>query len=460
MKNIVTISESQRRESRYRVSDHSRIRVIVRADAASDPIDAQLIDLSNNGLQLRSFGCLKFEQTIEVHVSALELQFDLVGSVKWLRPADESSWFVGCRIEPELSEQTLAKMASMAVLERRSGHRREVRLDAIVCGELEQISTPAVLRNLSEDGFGLASVESHDVGQRIRVQLRQLDGQPIDVSARVVWELKTHDGFVCGCSILNRECYSQLNELAEAHSIPFLSQPPPAPGKTPRMKYWVALAAAVLIVFATLFAMQNDPPLSEPPGLPRRSRAQRVPADSVVRRAQRAPDAREIHRSDAPPTAPPTTDEPLVKTSSRDDSPSPVAPRVTRKEAAAQLKLGLDYVVDLTRQLVESPHEPPSATTAKSTVPISREPTTPPREPISDIVTQQNEPPERAEKSPTEFRTWVDDTGRYRVVARVVAVQDDTVRLLKENGRYASVPLARLSPDDAQYIQRWIQASD
>ena len=57
------------------------------------------------------------------------------------------------------------------------------------------------------------------------------------------------------------------------------------------------------------------------------------------------------------------------------------------------------------------------------------------------------------------YRTWVDDTGRYRAVARIVAVEGDTVRLRKKNGRSATVPLDRLSPDDVRYVRRWLKAT-
>jgi hypothetical protein len=49
------------------------------------------------------------------------------------------------------------------------------------------------------------------------------------------------------------------------------------------------------------------------------------------------------------------------------------------------------------------------------------------------------------------MRTWIDDTGRYRTVARLVEVRPDGVRLLKANGRFSTVPFSRLSNHDRLY---------
>jgi hypothetical protein len=50
------------------------------------------------------------------------------------------------------------------------------------------------------------------------------------------------------------------------------------------------------------------------------------------------------------------------------------------------------------------------------------------------------------------LRNWVDDTGQFRVQARLVQVLDGRVRLLKTTGRTTTVPLTRLSPADRTYV--------
>lgn len=54
-----------------------------------------------------------------------------------------------------------------------------------------------------------------------------------------------------------------------------------------------------------------------------------------------------------------------------------------------------------------------------------------------------------------EFQTWVDNTGTYSVKAQLAVIYTDRVKLLKENGKYTTVPLSRLSDRDFAYVQ-WV----
>lgn len=57
-----------------------------------------------------------------------------------------------------------------------------------------------------------------------------------------------------------------------------------------------------------------------------------------------------------------------------------------------------------------------------------------------------------------EVRTWTDNTGAYSIEARVAVIFGDKVRLLKENGKYTTVPMERLSDFDRSYVQ-WVAES-
>lgn len=57
-----------------------------------------------------------------------------------------------------------------------------------------------------------------------------------------------------------------------------------------------------------------------------------------------------------------------------------------------------------------------------------------------------------------EFRSWVDNSGAYRVNARLAVIYSDKVKLLKENGKYTTVPINRLSKSDLEYVQ-WVAVS-
>jgi hypothetical protein len=55
------------------------------------------------------------------------------------------------------------------------------------------------------------------------------------------------------------------------------------------------------------------------------------------------------------------------------------------------------------------------------------------------------------------MRVWTDNTGSFSCRARLVRFMDGQVRLAKDNGRTTTVPLARLSAGDLEFVQ--LQAS-
>lgn len=52
------------------------------------------------------------------------------------------------------------------------------------------------------------------------------------------------------------------------------------------------------------------------------------------------------------------------------------------------------------------------------------------------------------------LRTWVDNTGKYQVQARLIAVTSSAVQLLKETGSTSTVPFQRLSEADRNYVEQ------
>jgi hypothetical protein len=53
----------------------------------------------------------------------------------------------------------------------------------------------------------------------------------------------------------------------------------------------------------------------------------------------------------------------------------------------------------------------------------------------------------------TRSRTWVDNTGQFSTNGRLIEIQANAVRLLKDNGRTCTVSYERLCPADAAYVQ-------
>ncbi|MDZ4851472.1 MAG: SHD1 domain-containing protein, partial [Pirellulaceae bacterium] len=57
-----------------------------------------------------------------------------------------------------------------------------------------------------------------------------------------------------------------------------------------------------------------------------------------------------------------------------------------------------------------------------------------------------------------DFREWIDNTGDYAVHARLAVIFPDRIRLLKENGKFTTVPMSRLSDADRDYVT-WVAVS-
>ena len=66
---------------------------------------------------------------------------------------------------------------------------------------------------------------------------------------------------------------------------------------------------------------------------------------------------------------------------------------------------------------------------------------------------QVTTPVEQSNSTPL-FRVWTDDTGDYRTVGQLVKISDTHIRLLKDNGRFSTVPKHRLSEGDLAYVQQ------
>ena len=52
------------------------------------------------------------------------------------------------------------------------------------------------------------------------------------------------------------------------------------------------------------------------------------------------------------------------------------------------------------------------------------------------------------------MRLWTDNTGKHQVQARLVEVRPTHVRLLKENGKFTTVPHSRLSRNDLAFVRQ------
>lgn len=79
----------------------------------------------------------------------------------------------------------------------------------------------------------------------------------------------------------------------------------------------------------------------------------------------------------------------------------------------------------------------------------------------SDVMPTEDETTDAAPASePVAVeRVWTDNTGKFKVTARLVVVLDDAVRLQKESGHFTTVPMRRLSNVDRQFVLGQAQLS-
>ncbi len=57
-----------------------------------------------------------------------------------------------------------------------------------------------------------------------------------------------------------------------------------------------------------------------------------------------------------------------------------------------------------------------------------------------------------------DYREWIDNTGDYSVHARLAVIFPDRIRLIKENGKFTTVPMSRLCEADRDYVT-WVAVS-
>lgn len=389
-------SEFRAREPRYRPNNDIALSVSLQREETAETHDAQLIDISSNGVRLRTAACLQFEETIAVHILTPETDFEfgMVGQVRWIRPASDGHWNAGCHIQPPLSEETLNQLAILHCIDRRCKTRSLVRHPAAVTAELQESKTAATINNVSDSGFGFSTSEPCAVHQKITVEVESATGETIGIAAWVVWEVKAGDTYTYGCSFLSPSCYDELRGLIELESTTSESDDTTAVAKVRQESFWVALAALIVFVIPCFMVVSID--AGHSPTVLTTSNQVKHLAESV-----------DAAGSDG---------------------------------AAGEMLTQIDVA-----EALESLDRHQAFDSGK----------------LQDEEDEASAPPPGEQwHLPVDYRDWIDNTGRYRVVARLEGVEGDVARLRKENGRQASVPLARLSQEDVLYVRRVLRNFD
>ncbi len=95
----------------------------------------------------------------------------------------------------------------------------------------------------------------------------------------------------------------------------------------------------------------------------------------------------------------------------------------------------------------------PADPTPPDVQPMPPQPPVPPAIPKKNPIDDDPFAPANKAVESGRIRTWTDNTGAFQVRAELVEVLDGKVRLLKDNGKFSTVPTERLSSDDVAFIR-------
>jgi len=108
------IAAFEARQPRHETLDATHLKVEIRQESASpsEPSEAQLVDLSRQGLGLRVPISLGLHEQVLVQILDEHSGFSIgiSGVVRWQKPADDGHHFIGLRFERELDWETMGEL--------------------------------------------------------------------------------------------------------------------------------------------------------------------------------------------------------------------------------------------------------------------------------------------------------------------------------------------------------------
>ncbi|MBW3596561.1 MAG: hypothetical protein KY475_04715, partial [Planctomycetes bacterium] len=193
----------------------------------------------------------------------------------------------------------------------------------------------------------------------------------------------------------------------------------------------------------------NPAPADDPPGAPPAAHphdTQAPPAaDPFGAPPAAEPEEKEEPAGDDPFGAPPPAAEPEAPAS---DDPFG-APPAAESGAAADDIFGA-ALPDDSGDVADS-EEPAPADDAAGSLDDLFAPPPAPEQPATEEAKEPAADPFGAADSLPE-RLWTDNTGTFEIRGRLAGALDEKIRILKDNGRYTTVPMRRLSDADQQYV--------
>jgi hypothetical protein len=209
-----------RKEERYRLRGSKAVRVEIETDTGDESrtLDAELLDISEGGVRLRSKTPVAMRDSLTINIMPAGFSKSLSARAKvcWTTLAPKGSHWLGCSIEPRIPPSVLEHLATGGVLERRHDSRRDVSMTLAACWELDPTRLEALVSNLSPGGACLAVAKPGNPGDRIRLTLPGDNQKPTYIFMTACWQIDTDDGFIVGCTFCHHRSYEKLLQLADA----------------------------------------------------------------------------------------------------------------------------------------------------------------------------------------------------------------------------------------------------
>lgn len=138
----------------------------------------------------------------------------LAAEVCWVNRGD-STTLVGCTFNPRLPIKLFKHLIQNGEVDRRPLNHCDGGPELTARWDLAGKKVPVILQDLCEGGFCAVATDPGEAGQRLHLHLTE--PEPAIIIAKTKWRLRVDNGFMVGCSLMNRRDYKRLERLQENH---------------------------------------------------------------------------------------------------------------------------------------------------------------------------------------------------------------------------------------------------
>lgn len=189
-------------------------------------IEGHLVDISENGLKIRSHFAFSFHEKLLLELPQLNWSEPLVVAVevRWTQPDHniEETWSTGCVISESFPDGYVDELARNGYIDRRESSRED--FDQIAQSKIESVASSheVVIVDVSAHGIGLRSPVPVEVGRRMQLEFRDKnqDGKLEKLTLRTIRTRVVDGGYFVGCKVLKGSTYRILGQSLSATITP------------------------------------------------------------------------------------------------------------------------------------------------------------------------------------------------------------------------------------------------